>query len=100
MDARRRLPLIGYGLIGNSRTVALDRISRMSRRFDFKIDPGIRHEELRIRSAIEEHGYNARLGSYVMAFESSQLDASVLVMPLVGYSRPDFSRSITAAGLP
>ncbi|MEU9133448.1 glycoside hydrolase family 15 protein [Kitasatospora sp. NPDC048540] len=39
-----------------------------------------------IRAAIEEQGWNERVGAYTQAFGSDQLDASVLVMPVVGFT--------------
>ena len=34
------------------------------------------------------HGYDASLGSFVQAYGSAQLDASLLLMPLVGFLPP------------
>ncbi|MGW5464039.1 glycoside hydrolase family 15 protein [Streptomyces sp. NPDC003996] len=39
-----------------------------------------------IREAIEAHGWNPDLGAYTQAFGSDVLDASVLVLPLVGFT--------------
>ena len=38
------------------------------------------------------HGYDARVGSFVQAYGSTLLDASVLVIPLVGFLPPDDPR--------
>ncbi|SCG49400.1 Glucoamylase (glucan-1,4-alpha-glucosidase), GH15 family [Micromonospora rifamycinica] len=38
-----------------------------------------------IRAAVLERGWNDRLGAYTGAFDSDRLDASVLLMPLVGF---------------
>ncbi|MGZ3460161.1 MAG: glycoside hydrolase family 15 protein, partial [Archangium sp.] len=38
-----------------------------------------------IRSAIQEHGWNARVGAFTQAFDSDVLDASVLMLPIVGF---------------
>lgn len=38
-----------------------------------------------IRAAVLTHGWNERVGAYTGAFGSDDLDASVLVMPLVGF---------------
>ena len=39
----------------------------------------------KIREAIEERGFNPTLGAYTRTFDGTELDASVLVMPIVGY---------------
>ncbi|MGR6318490.1 glycoside hydrolase family 15 protein [Micromonospora soli] len=38
-----------------------------------------------VREAVLTRGWNDRLGAYTGAFDSDQLDASVLIMPLVGF---------------
>jgi GH15 family glucan-1,4-alpha-glucosidase len=38
-----------------------------------------------IRAAIEEHGYNEDLESYVAIFDGERLDASLLLLPTYGY---------------
>ncbi|MFF4693062.1 glycoside hydrolase family 15 protein [Streptomyces sp. NPDC001307] len=38
-----------------------------------------------IRAAIEEHGWSHKAGAYTQAFGSDVLDASVLMMPIVGF---------------
>jgi GH15 family glucan-1,4-alpha-glucosidase len=38
-----------------------------------------------IRSAILEHGWNTRVGAFTQSFDSDVLDASVLMMPIVGF---------------
>jgi GH15 family glucan-1,4-alpha-glucosidase len=39
----------------------------------------------RIRAAILEHGWSDRAGAFTQSFGSDELDASVLMMPLVGF---------------
>ncbi len=46
----------------------------------------------KIREAIEHHGYHAKLGHYVQAFDGDTVDAALLVMPLYGYCEPDDPR--------
>ncbi|MFL5354101.1 glycoside hydrolase family 15 protein [Archangium sp.] len=38
-----------------------------------------------LRSAILEHGWNTRVGAFTQSFDSDVLDASVLMMPIVGF---------------
>jgi GH15 family glucan-1,4-alpha-glucosidase len=38
-----------------------------------------------IRSEVCEHGFNADLGSFTQSYESTELDASLLMLPLVGF---------------
>jgi GH15 family glucan-1,4-alpha-glucosidase len=45
-----------------------------------------------IREAILEHGYNARLGAFTQAFSSTNLDASALLLPAVGFLPPNDPR--------
>ena len=42
-------------------------------------------ERERIRDAILERGWSERRGAYAQAFDSDELDAAVLLMPLVGF---------------
>ncbi|MBQ0901327.1 glycoside hydrolase family 15 protein [Micromonospora sp. U21] len=42
-----------------------------------------------VRATVLERGWSDRLGAYTGSFESDDLDASVLVMPLVGFLRAD-----------
>ena len=45
-----------------------------------------------VRAAVLERGWNDRLGAYTGAFDSDRLDASVLLMPLVGFLPADDPR--------
>ncbi|MGC5286607.1 glycoside hydrolase family 15 protein [Micromonospora sp. DT231] len=45
-----------------------------------------------VRAQVLERGWSERLQSYTGSFESEELDASVLVMPLVGFLRADDPR--------
>src|SRR5690606_33849695 len=44
-----------------------------------------RRERDRIHRHICEHGFNPELGSFVQAYGSSRLDASLLLLPMVGF---------------
>ncbi|MFI6780394.1 glycoside hydrolase family 15 protein [Micromonospora sp. NPDC050276] len=48
-----------------------------------------------VRAEVLERGWNERLQSYTGSFESDDLDASVLVMPLVGFLRADDPRMLS-----
>ncbi|MBM0276924.1 glycoside hydrolase family 15 protein [Micromonospora sp. STR1s_6] len=45
-----------------------------------------------VRAAVLKRGWNDRLQTYTGSFDSADLDASVLVMPLVGFVRADDPR--------
>ncbi|MET8119689.1 glycoside hydrolase family 15 protein [Micromonospora sp. NPDC005189] len=45
-----------------------------------------------VHAAVFERGWNDRLGAYTGSFDSDDMDASVLVMPLVGFLRADDPR--------
>lgn len=52
-----------------------------------------------VRDAVLEEGWSEELGAFKMAFDESALDASVLLMPLVGFlsaSHPKMERTIEA----
>jgi GH15 family glucan-1,4-alpha-glucosidase len=73
--------------------VALDRAVRTVERFGLE---GPVDEWRRVRQAIHDdvctRGYDASLGSFVQAYGSSQLDASLLLLPLVGFLPADDPR--------
>ncbi|OIJ94147.1 glycoside hydrolase family 15 protein [Streptomyces colonosanans] len=50
--------------------------------------PHWQHERDQIRRAIEQRGWNPRLGSFTQAFDSDDLDASALMLPIVGFLPP------------
>jgi GH15 family glucan-1,4-alpha-glucosidase len=45
-----------------------------------------------IREAIETHGFNRKLGSYVAVFDSEDMDATLLLLGLNGYIDPNDER--------
>jgi GH15 family glucan-1,4-alpha-glucosidase len=73
--------------------VALDRLYRLCERRHVQGQATrFARERDKIRVAIEAHGYNARLGSYVSVFDSDSLDASLLLLSLMGYADPQSPR--------
>jgi GH15 family glucan-1,4-alpha-glucosidase len=73
--------------------VALDRLARLSERRQGPSDAA-RYARARdtIRDEIEAHGFNERLGSYVSVFDGDAVDASLLLLSLVGYTDPRSAR--------
>ena len=73
--------------------VALDRLVRLCERRHLQAEAArfarVRDE---IRETIEARGYNARLGSYVSVFDGETLDASLLLLGLMGYADPRGAR--------
>jgi GH15 family glucan-1,4-alpha-glucosidase len=70
--------------------VALDRAIALANRLGGNADParwGIARDE--IRAAVLEQAWSTRAGAYTGAFASDDLDASVLLLPLVGFLPAD-----------
>jgi GH15 family glucan-1,4-alpha-glucosidase len=66
--------------------VALDRLIEMHEAgyLDVSVDL-FRANRDEIRKEIEAHGYNERIASYTRTFDSDEMDASLLTLPLYGY---------------
>ncbi|WP_371422570.1 glycoside hydrolase family 15 protein [Tardiphaga sp.] len=73
--------------------VALDRTIRSAERFGFE-GPMKRWRALRLQIHREvcEHGFDVSLGSFVQSYGSKSLDASLLLLPLVGFLPPEDAR--------
>lgn len=69
--------------------VALDRAIAMAPALqaDERL-PHWQHERDQIRQAIEQRGWNPGLGAFTQAFGSDDLDASALMLPIVGFLPP------------
>jgi GH15 family glucan-1,4-alpha-glucosidase len=66
--------------------VALDRILKLIGSGHLPIDAeGFQKERDAIRSQVESRGYSEKLKSYTSSFESEDLDASLLLLPVFGY---------------
>jgi GH15 family glucan-1,4-alpha-glucosidase len=67
--------------------VALDRLIEMHEAgyLDVSVDL-FRDNRDEIRKEIEAHGYNERIGSYTRTFDGEEMDASLLTLPLYGYT--------------
>jgi pentatricopeptide repeat protein len=48
-----------------------------------------------IRSRVFELGWNQRLGAFCQSFENDRVDAANLLVPLVGFLRPDDPRGLS-----
>ncbi|GHO49418.1 glycoside hydrolase family 15 protein [Ktedonospora formicarum] len=75
--------------------VALDRGVRMAQQFHLPADLE-RWQEVRaqIREDVLAHGYNPVLQSFTQRYEDTSLDASNLIMPLVGFIDANDSRML------
>ena len=73
--------------------VALDRAVRSAEQFALPA-PLRRWRSLRrrIHAQVCRRGFNRRLGSFVRAYGSKHLDASLLLLPVVGFLRPTDAR--------
>ncbi|MDB4950914.1 MAG: glycoside hydrolase 15-related protein [Gemmatimonadetes bacterium] len=66
--------------------VALDRAVRLAERHGLRGDVDYwRHNRALLRAAIEEKGYDARVGAFVQSFGSTALDAANLLLPVVEF---------------
>jgi GH15 family glucan-1,4-alpha-glucosidase len=75
--------------------VALDRAIKLADRLgeDARPDEWARARD-DVRAAVLEHAWSARAGAYAGAFGSDDLDASVLLLPLVGFLPADDPRML------
>lgn len=76
--------------------VALDRAVKLVERAGLPGDvEHFRRERDKVRAAILQHGFDAGLGAFVQSFGSQSLDASALLMPLVGFLPADDERMLS-----
>jgi GH15 family glucan-1,4-alpha-glucosidase len=73
--------------------VALDRGIRAAQQLNLEADlPRWCAVRDQIRADILSHGYNTALGAFTQAYDDTALDASNLLLPLVGFIPPDDPR--------
>ncbi len=73
--------------------VALDRLLKLAEEGIITVPrERFAEERTKIRDVVEERGYNEELESYVSVFGGQQVDASLLLMPLHGYTEADSER--------
>jgi GH15 family glucan-1,4-alpha-glucosidase len=73
--------------------VALDRLVRLCERGQVRVESArLARERDAVRDAIEARGYSPGLGSYVSVFDTRALDASLLLLSLMGYADPRSAR--------
>ncbi len=73
--------------------VALDRGIRAAEQLHLEADiEGWRQVRDQIRTDILTHGYNRQIGAFTQSYDSTALDASNLLLPLVGFIAPDDPR--------
>jgi GH15 family glucan-1,4-alpha-glucosidase len=69
--------------------VALDRMIRSAEQFRLEAPLRLwRSLRQRIHAEVCRHGFNRRLGTFVASYGSRHLDASLLLLPIVGFLRP------------
>jgi GH15 family glucan-1,4-alpha-glucosidase len=76
--------------------VALDRAVKSVERFGMK-GPAARWRRARdlLHAEVLERGFSSRRGSFTQAYGSDELDASLLLIPLVGFLPPDDPRVVS-----
>ncbi|HLX55649.1 MAG TPA: glycoside hydrolase family 15 protein [Ktedonobacteraceae bacterium] len=73
--------------------VALDRAVRAAEQLNLEADlPRWRQIRDQIRTDILTRGYNSQVGAFTQSYDSTALDASNLMLPLVGFIAPDDPR--------
>jgi len=73
--------------------VALDRVIRAAEQEHLDADlPRWRQVRDQIRTDILAHGYNTQIGAFSQYYGGANLDASCLLLPLVGFIAPDDPR--------
>ena len=74
--------------------LAFDRGIKSVEEFDLPDGPVARWREIRaeIHANVCEHGFDASRGSFVQAYGETQLDASLLLLPSLGFLPPDDPR--------
>jgi GH15 family glucan-1,4-alpha-glucosidase len=69
--------------------VAMDRVIKIATLHGLPADiPRIRDARDRVYNQIVQKGWNPQKGAYVQSYGSEVMDASVLLMPLVGFAAP------------
>ena len=75
--------------------VAIDRALALHARIGLPVDAAaLDRERDALRADIDAHGYDAALGSYVGAYGAREADASLLLMPRLGYLAADDPRML------
>jgi GH15 family glucan-1,4-alpha-glucosidase len=73
--------------------VALDRLVRLHERFGLEIPAELYRAERRaLRAEIEERGYDPRIASFTRTYDSQEVDATLLLLPLVEFIEGTHSR--------
>jgi GH15 family glucan-1,4-alpha-glucosidase len=75
---------------------ALDRAARVAHEKGLEANVERWHATMdAIRSRVFELGWNERLGAFCQSFENDRVDAANLLVPLVGFLRPDDPRGLS-----
>ena len=78
--------------------VALDRLLKLDEKRVLslgRLAPRLRAEREAIAEVIEQRAYNSRIDSYVSELDGSEVDASLLVMPFIGYKPATHRRVVS-----
>ena len=78
----------------HSKVMAWVAFDRAANDVDVEVDSRQRWREIadEIHAEICQHGFNSELNSFVQAYGSKRLDASLLLLPLVGFLPPNEPR--------
>lgn len=75
--------------------VAVDRLTKMAELGRFEVDiPRWKKLRVAIHEQVCRQGFDANMNSFVQYYGGKHLDASILMMPLVGFLPPDDARVI------
>ena len=77
--------------------VGLDRLLKLARKYNWKDAPlrQFAHTAAQLKEAVEQAGYNHELQTYTRTFRGTDVDASLLTLPLVGFCAADAPRMRT-----
>ena len=77
--------------------VGLDRLIKLCEKYEWSDAQleSFRHTAALIRQEVEEKGFSKALKSYTREFKGTDLDASLLVLPLVGFCNPRSSKMLS-----
>ncbi|KAA9332809.1 glycoside hydrolase family 15 protein [Adhaeribacter soli] len=81
--------------------VGLDRLIKLAEVYHWKRAPLQKFQDVaaKIYREVEQHGFNPELGSYTREFNGTDLDACLLVLPLVEYCDPASPRMMSTTRL-
>ena len=81
--------------------VGLDRLTKLAEAYQWKGAPlqKFQDEAAKIHQEVVQRGFNAEIGAYTREFNGTNLDACLLVLPLVGFCDPSSPRMLSTTSV-